>query len=86
LMRGQQDFTKDKPYYNRHGAAFRAIYDFSDLDKSIFIQSTGQSGNFLSGHYSDFSEKWARQEFLPMTTQAQDYSKDATGTWKFLPD
>ncbi len=74
LHRGQTGFGEEGPYRSRHGAAYRAIYDFSDLDKSIFIQSTGQSGNFLSQHYSDFAKPWSQSKFMPMTTDEATYT------------
>lgn len=36
----------------------RAIFDLSDLDKSLFMIATGQSGNPLSSHYGDMLEDW----------------------------
>lgn len=85
LNRGQMDFGKDAPYQNNHAAAYRAIYDFADLDKSIYIQSTGQSGNFLSDHYDDLSKLWADSQFIEMTTNKSAYSKNAKGTWVLNP-
>lgn len=86
LNRGQMDFGNDAPYSNTHAAAYRAIYDFSDLDKSLYIQSTGQSGNFLSEHYDDFAFPWSQSRFVVMTTKKSDYSKNAKGTWIFKPE
>lgn len=85
LHRGQTDFGEEGPYRSRQGAAYRAIYDFADLDQSLFIQSTGQSGNFLSKHYRDFAKLWSRSKFIKMTTNKTTYSQNATGTWNFKP-
>jgi len=81
LLRGQTDFSKDNPFYNRSSSSLRAIYDFSDLNKSMFIQTTGQSGNFLSPNYRNFAQRWADVKYLPMTTDAAEYEKDAIGVW-----
>ncbi len=86
LHRGQTDFGEEGPYRSRHGAAYRAVYDFSDLNKSIFIQSTGQSGNFLSQHYRDFAKPWSQSKFILMTTDKKNYSNNAKGTWIFKPE
>lgn len=86
LHRGQTDFGEEGPYRSRHGAAYRGVYDFSDLNKSVFIQSTGQSGNFLSEHYRDFAEPWSQSKFIPMTTDKQSYAANAKGTWVFNPE
>jgi penicillin amidase len=55
-----------RPYANTHAASLRAIYDLSALDNSLYIHSTGQSGNLLSAHYKSFSEAWSRVEYIPM--------------------
>jgi penicillin amidase len=55
-----------QPYANRHAASLRAIYDLSDLEKSLYIHSGGQSGNVLSEHYEAFSKAWAKNEYIPM--------------------
>ncbi len=85
LHRGQTDFGEEEPYRNRHGAAYRAIYDFDDLEQSIFIQSTGQSGNLMSQHYRDFAKLWSRSKFIKMTTDKTLYSQNAKGIWAFKP-
>jgi penicillin G amidase len=49
---------RDKPFASVHGPGYRAIYDLADLDRSRFIQATGQSGNLLSGNYRDLTRAW----------------------------
>jgi penicillin amidase len=60
-----------RPYASRHAPSLRAIYDFSDLDKSLFMHSTGQSGNVLSPWYSNFADRWARVEYLTIATRRE---------------
>ena len=86
LNRGATKFNdKDHPDRSVHGASYRAIYDFSDLDKSMFIHTTGQSGNPFSSLYGNMANRWAKVEYLPMTTKPDEYGKGALGTWKLLP-
>ena len=61
-----------RPFAQNHGPAMRAIYDLADLDRSLFISSTGQSGNPLSSHYDDFVERWRdhRPFTIPMERSA----------------
>ena len=73
------------PFGNIHGPGFRAIYDLDDLDRSLFMQSTGQSGNPLSPLYANFLQPWAEVEFVPMSTQAQTARAGALGTLVLLP-
>ena len=63
-----RNFMSDEaqPFANRHAASLRAIYDLSDLEKSLYIHSGGQSGNVLSDHYEAFSKAWAKNEYIPM--------------------
>lgn len=74
-----------QPFANRHAASLRAIYDLADLERSVFIHSTGQSGNFLSPWYRHFAEPWARNESVPMITRRPDIEKSAIGTLKLVP-
>jgi penicillin amidase len=60
---GQYHLDKaDAPYANRHAASLRALYDLADLDRSVFIYQTGQSGNVFSGRYRDMSGQWAANQ------------------------
>ena len=60
------------PFANRHAASLRAIYDLSDLDKSLYIHSTGQSGNILSPHYEAFTAGLGEERVHPDARRAQD--------------
>lgn len=85
LLRSTNNIGAENPYEAIQGAAYRALYDFSDLDKSKFIISTGQSGNIMSKHYSDLTDKWARLEYISMSTNKNDYRLKALGELKFVP-
>ena len=67
------------PYVSRHAASLRAIYDLADLNRSVYMPSTGQSGNLLSPYYSNFSAPWARLESIPMTTNRTEIEVGAIG-------
>ena len=54
------------PFENVHAASFRMIVDFSDLESSLFIISTGQSGHLLSNQYDNLANLWKRGEYIPM--------------------
>jgi penicillin amidase len=68
------------PFRQHHGASLRAIYDLSDLDRSLFIQSTGQSGNPLSRFYRSFARTWRDGGYVPMTTDRSEIQAGAIGT------
>jgi len=73
------------PFASRHAASLRAIYDLSDLDKSVYIHSTGQSGNLLSPLYSNFAERWSRTEYIPMSMKREDALAESLGTLRLQP-
>ncbi len=41
-----------------HGAAFRAVYDLADLDRSRFVVAPGQSGHILLPSARNFAARW----------------------------
>ncbi|MDP6706662.1 MAG: penicillin acylase family protein [Alphaproteobacteria bacterium] len=74
------------PFANIHAPSMRAIYDLDDLDRSIFILSTGQSGNPLSPLYDNLVEPWARGTYISMSTLRRDIEVGALGRLMLLPD
>jgi penicillin amidase len=85
LNRGKPDFDQEPPFANRHASSFRAIYDFADLERSLYIHSTGQSGNPLSPYYSSFAERWAKVDYIEIATKREEITKAPRGTWKLTP-
>lgn len=73
------------PFRQFHGAGYRAIYDLSDLDRSLYMQGTGQSGNVLSPHYRDFAEAWRDVAYIPMSMDREDVLEGALGTLVLRP-
>src|ERR1044071_1770948 len=72
----------EAPFANVHGAGYRAIYDLEDLDRSLFMQSTGQSGNPLSPLYGDLVKPWSEVDYIPMSTRRRDAEAGALGLLK----
>ena len=62
---------EERPFANRHAASLRAIYDLADLDRSLFMHSTGQSGNVFSPWYASFAERWARVDYITIPTKRE---------------
>ena len=54
------------PFANRHSASLRAVYDLSDLEKSVFIYQTGQSGLAFSDRYRDMAQEWSQGQYRPL--------------------
>ena len=85
LMRAKMKLSSKDPYRATHGAGYRAIYDFNNLDASRFVISTGQSGNPASSRFDDQTDLWVAGKYLTMTANRDDWSKDALGTWNLTP-
>jgi penicillin amidase len=73
------------PFASVHAASYRGLFDLKALERSRFIASTGQSGNPLSAHYRDLSERWAEGETIAMTTEPEVYGEDPIGRLTLAP-
>ncbi|NVJ87981.1 MAG: penicillin acylase family protein [Flavobacteriaceae bacterium] len=49
------------------GPSTRRVIDFSDIENSLSILPTGQSGNVFSKHYNDQAQKYVDGEFVKMS-------------------
>jgi penicillin amidase len=85
LNRGIMEFEDESPFANRGASTYRAIYDFADLEHSLYIQTTGQSGNPFSPHYRSFADRWAKVAYIEIPTQRAAIAKIAAGTWTLTP-
>ncbi len=85
LLRGRTSGTGDNPFLNVHGAGYRGVYDFADPDSSVFINSTGQSGHFLSRHYDDLAQLWRRGEYIPMSLDEELAAAASVGITQLVP-
>ena len=75
----------ERPFAQNHGAGYRAVYDLGKPENSVFIQSTGQSGNPLSSNYEDYAEAWGEGRYVPMLTDRTAVEDDALGTLVLQP-
>lgn len=60
----------DSPFRQTEGPGYRAVMDLGDPGGSVFMQSTGQSGNPLSAHYRDLQTPWRDNQALQMDPTA----------------
>ncbi|WCM95176.1 penicillin acylase family protein [Acidovorax sp. NCPPB 2350] len=66
------------PFVNRHAASLRAVYDLADLERSLFIYQTGQSGLVFSPRYRDMREAWAGGGYRPLQLRPQRWVHSLT--------
>jgi penicillin G amidase len=66
------DFTLNAGWWDRKhafdmmsGAAVKIVVDMSNLAGMTIMSPPGQSGHYLSQHYSDLAEMWAKGQQIP---------------------
>lgn len=72
------DLTATGIYNVTSGPSTRRIIDFSDIENSISILPTGQSGNPFSKHYKDQAEMFNKGEFRKMKLNKNEIIKVST--------
>ena len=53
----------------------RTVFDFSDLEKSVFVYQTGQSGWVQSKLYRNMNALWAKNDYLPLQMKSEKISR-----------
>jgi penicillin amidase len=64
--------------------SMRMIVDFSDLENSRAIHTTGQSGHAYSSHYRDMIEDWSAGQPWPMRWDRSTVEQHAEGTLRLI--
>ena len=67
------------------GPSTRRVVDFSDVENSMSILPTGQSGNPFSPYYEDQAELYRRGGFRKMLLNRQEIENQAQHTLIFVP-
>jgi len=69
------DINEEGVYEIVAGPSTRRIVDFSDIENSLTILPTGQSGNVFSKHYSNQADKFIKGEFVKMMLNKEEIQK-----------
>lgn len=73
---GRLELTKSgNPFETKQAPSLRAIYDLSDLERSLFIYQSGQSGWVQSKLYRNMAPLWGNNEYLPMQMRPEISSR-----------
>src|SRR5260370_21418786 len=64
LNRATPEFGGPNPFEAVHGAGYRAVYDFSDLDNSPFPIPLRQSGNMVSPRSRSFLDRLRSPRYI----------------------
>lgn len=65
--------------------SMRMVVDFNDLNASLTVHTTGQSGHAYHPHYDDMAPLWANVEYYPMWWDQESIINDAEGYLKLVP-
>jgi len=74
-------FSYGNPYDAATVPSYRFLVDLSDIEHALAMNSTGQSGNPFSRHYSDSIEDWSRVKYHPLLFEKKQIEKEK---WKEL--
>lgn len=72
-------------YRTTSGASYRQIIDLSNLDNSVCVITSGQSGCFLSRFYDNQIPLWLEGSYHPMLFDPESIEKNSVGTLKLKP-
>jgi penicillin amidase len=67
------------------GPAMRIILDFANVEGSVSVLPTGNSGNRFSKHYADQKELFVEGKYRPQLMNKEEILDDAKGTLKLKP-
>jgi len=65
--------------------SMRMIIDLGDLQNSLTVHTTGQSGHANHQHYIDMADLWRNIEYYPMLWNEQSIVSSAEGRLRLLP-
>ena len=69
---GGYEEPEDMPFARTQGGGFRGLYDLSDLEKSRFMITTGESGHIFSPHYGDLAPLWNDVKSITITGSEEE--------------
>jgi penicillin amidase len=85
IQRAAYRYSNSNPFAAVHGSGYRAIYDLGAEEKSLYMASTGQSGNVYSPYYDNLAPRWAKGEYLPLKTNREEIEAGAAGILVLRP-
>ena len=65
--------------------SMRMIVDLSNLNQSVTVHTTGQSGHAYNKHYADMASLWASVQYYPMWWDPASATHNAEGHLTLTP-
>jgi penicillin amidase len=78
-------YGEGSSYKVGHGPSTRRVIDFSDIENSMSILPTGQSGNPFSKYYRDQAELFAEGKFRKMMLNKEEIISTSESLLTFKP-
>jgi penicillin amidase len=72
-------------FEQKGGASFREILDPGDWDRSLAINTPGQSGVPDAKHYSDLLQLWTEGKYFPLLYSREAVEKNLEQRWVLQP-
>jgi len=72
-------------YKVKFGPSMRILIDFADIENSLSINPTGQSGYFMSEHYDDQAEMYNKGIFRKQMMNREEIENTQTGRLVLKP-
>ena len=86
INRGVADLSDSAElFHDIHGPGYRAVYDLADLDASLFMTATGQSGRPFSPHFDDLTPLWARGDYIRLSGGIAELAAGGAGRLHLSP-
>ncbi len=85
LTVNKKKYSLDDSYHANHGASMRMIVDFSDMDGSLHVLPTGESGQLKSPNYQDQIPLYLSGRYHPSWTDRRKAEKNSRGTLTLKP-
>jgi len=79
-------FSFIDPFTMNHGASERLIVDLSNLDSSLSVHTTGQSGHLFHPHRGDFISMWQEVKHHPMLFSRESVKAKAEAALTLRPE
>ncbi|WP_282055687.1 penicillin acylase family protein [Maribacter luteus] len=79
------NYDGDGMHHVTAGPSTRRVIDFSDIENSMSILPTGQSGNPFSEHYDDQAEMYVEGEFRKMLMNEKEIKETSKSLLTFKP-
>jgi acyl-homoserine lactone acylase PvdQ len=76
---------RSDPYAEGTVPSMRLIVDLSNLNNSLLVHTTGQSGHAYHAHYVDMADLWRNIQYLPMLWSADDVQSQAEAHLTLVP-